>query len=276
MKNPNKEEGRSEHDQKLIDQLTLLLKSKDVLLQQQERSLTDCNIRIKQLELERNQPMSGGGQMFSNISTFGSITDLADLNIQNLDNPVVDMSDTVEQPLSTPVAQTSSAQTSSGFISSRKCGQYVAQKVVKGESMKFVAPVKKERIDTQEDMELQTVIIDDDGVVMQNVQVENEPLVQLVNIPPSTSETTVYISKSTEKKKLVLLQPPTKKSALTKRYNPGAPIHKDYQDENRSYCKNCGCYYVKKEDLTKHEKYMCGKTIPAYVCDACEKGFHTE
>ena len=99
----------------------------------------------------------------------------------------------------------------------------------------------------------------------------------MVNIPPSSSETTVYIAKSVEKKKkLVLLPVEKKKVATSKRSNPGVPVPIEMRDPKRHYCDNCQCHYGKKEDLTKHIKYMCGKTVPDYMCEECGKGFHQE
>ena len=87
----------------------------------------------------------------------------------------------------------------------------------------------------------------------------------------------VYIAKNVEKKKkLVLLPVEKKKVATSKRSNPGVPVPNEMRVCGQHYCENCQCHYGKKEDLTKQVKYMCGKTVLDYICDTCEKGFHTE
>ena len=89
---------------------------------------------------------------------------------------------------------------------------------------------------------------------------------------PESASNVIYIPK----KSALVLVPPTQKRVLSKRTNPGTPVPHDGHDPNRYYCENCSCNYVKKPDLTKHVKYMCMKTDFDYICDTCQKGFHTD
>ena len=59
-------------------------------------------------------------------------------------------------------------------------------------------------------------------------------------------QTIVYIPKKVEKKKALVLVPPSQKCVLTKRLNPGAPVPEDNQDPDRYYCDNCTCNYKEK------------------------------
>ena len=94
---------------------------------------------------------------------------------------------------------------------------------------------------------------------------------QLQVIPESASNV-IYIPK----KSALVLVPPTQKRVLSKCSNPGTPIPKDVRDLTWHYCENCSCHYAEKSDLNKHMKFMCMKTQHDYICDGCQKGFHTE
>ena len=78
-----------------------------------------------------------------------------------------------------------------------------------------------------------------------------------------------------EKKALVLV-PPKQKRVLNKCSNPGVPVLKDSRDPKHFYCENCVCHYKEKSDLNKHVKFNCMKTDFDYICDQCQKGFHTD
>ena len=95
---------------------------------------------------------------------------------------------------------------------------------------------------------------------------------QWLGVIPESASNVIYIPK----KSALVLVPPTQKRVLSKRTNPGTPVPQDGYDPKCYYCENCSCNYVKKPDLTKHIKYMCMKTDFDYICDACQKGFHTD
>ena len=78
-----------------------------------------------------------------------------------------------------------------------------------------------------------------------------------------------------EKKKSLVLVPPTQKHVLTKRSNPGTPVPEDNRDPDRYYCDNCACNCKEKSDLRKHQCFMCLKTEFDFICDECQMGFHT-
>ena len=100
--------------------------------------------------------------------------------------------------------------------------------------------------------------------------------VEIVNLPPEGSGNIVYIPKQVGEKKALVLVPPKQKRVLNKRSNPGAPVPIDSCDPSRFYCENCACHYKEKSDLNKHVKFNCMKTDFDYICDGCQKGFHTD
>ena len=89
-------------------------------------------------------------------------------------------------------------------------------------------------------------------------------------------QTIVYILKIVEKKKALVLVPPTQKRVSTKRSNPGTPVPEDNRDPDRYYCDNCMCNYKEKSDLRKHQCFMCLKTEFDFICDECQMGFHMD
>ena len=95
---------------------------------------------------------------------------------------------------------------------------------------------------------------------------------QQLGVIPESASNVIYIPK----KSALVLVPSTQKRVLSKHSNPRTPIPQDGHDPKQYYCENCSCNYVKKPDLTKHIKYMCMKTDFDYICDACQKGFHTD
>ena len=104
-----------------------------------------------------------------------------------------------------------------------------------------------------------------------------EPISQnleVINLPQE--QTIVYIPKKVEKKKALVLVPPTQKCVLTKRSNPGVPVPEDNRDPDRYYCENCTCNYKEKSDLRKHQCFMCLKTEFDFICDECQMGFNTD
>ena len=79
-----------------------------------------------------------------------------------------------------------------------------------------------------------------------------------------------------EKKKALVLVPPTQKCVLTKRLNPGTPVPEDNRDPDRYYCDNCACNYKEKSNLRTHQHFMCLKMEFNFICDECQMGFHTD
>ena len=98
------------------------------------------------------------------------------------------------------------------------------------------------------------------------------PEEQQLGMIPETALNVIY----SPKKSTLVLVPPIQKRVLSKHSNPGAPVPEDACDPVRYYCENCSCNYAKKPDLTKHTKYMCMKTDFDYICNGCQKGFHTD
>ena len=145
-KDVTEEESKDkEHDKTLIEQLQSMIKTQENLVQQQERALIESNLRIKQLELEKANPMVNTGQIITTVPGITSFSDFDDISLQTLDPSIVDItqSDTSLQLQPQP-------QTSSGITSVRKPGPWSLQNLIKPEHMKFLAPIKREPVATGE------------------------------------------------------------------------------------------------------------------------------
>ena len=237
-----------ESREKLIKQQKDIIGSQESLLLHQDNEICQLNTRIKELENKLQQqaeaePLPQG--LLPSIPSFSNITTLPELDpdaIQQWTQPV------------DPVASTSEARTNPFSVTN----------VVKPEHLKFLPKfaniaVKKEvtQVETQD-----TSQPTDD--------------VEIVNLPPQGSSNIVYIPKQVGEKKALVLVPPKQKRVLNKCSNPGVPVPKDSRDPKHFYCENCTCHYKEKSDLNKHVKFNCMKTDFDYICDQCQKGFHTE
>ena len=237
-----------ESREKLIKQQKDIIGSQESLLLRQDNEICQLNTRIKELENKLQQqaeaePLPQG--LLPSIPSFSNITTLPELDpdaIQQWTQPV------------DPVASTSEARTNPFSVTN----------VVKPEHLKFLLKfanivVKKEvtQVETQD-----TSQPTDD--------------VEIVNLPPQGLSNIVYIPKQVGEKKALVLVPPKQKRVLNKCSNPGVPVPKDSRDPKRFYCENCVCHYKEKSDLNKHVKFNCMKTDFDYICDQCQKGFHTD
>ena len=295
----NIEEGGSEleHDKKVISQLQALVKSQEQLMQQQETALIQAQMKVKQLEIEKTtqQQQQQQQQQFPTIPSLSNITDFDDITMETLDqSTVVDLTSLTGV---TPIEQqvhVASIPTPTTSTSYRRPGPWALQNLVKPEHMKFFAPVKKEPVQMEQTETIIQIPVQSSGEIPQGVQEGVPQVVQQVvaadastvykvlAVPPASKETAVFVTKQDgSKKKVVLVKSAGKRSG--KRANPGVSVAQSLrkgegegETEKRYYCQNCDCHYSKKEDLTKHVKNMCGKTIPEFICEACDKGFHQE
>ena len=105
---------------------------------------------------------------------------------------------------------------------------------------------------------------------------ESEPQVEVINLPPQDASNIVFVPRTVKEKTALVLMPATQKTTLNKRTNPGLPVPKEIRDPKRFYCEKCECNYKEKGDLRKHINFMCMKTSYDYICDACQKEFHTD
>ena len=240
------ETEEAQHNSILVRQQQGIMKDQENLIQRQDTQIIELNTRIKQLEMEKNellkqqseeQPMSLLPSIPS-LSNIPGLPILDDATLQQLTNPVE------------PIAGTSSQSRTS----------FAVEKMMKPEHLKFLPKyssigVKKEPEKGEEE---ETVM-----------EVSEE---QQLGVIPESASNVIYIPK----KSALVLVPPTQKRVLSKRSNPGTPVLQDGRDPKCYYCENCSCNYAKKPDLTKHIKYMCMKTDFDYICNTCQKGFHTD
>ena len=241
---PETEEAR--HNSILVRQQQGIMKDQEKLIQRQDTQIIEMNTRIKQLEMEKNELLKQQSEeqpmpllpSIPSLSNIAGLPILDDATLQQLTNPVE------------PVAGTSSQSRTS----------FAVEKMMKPEHLKFLSKysttgVKKE---PEKGLEEETIM-----------EVSEE---QQLGVIPESASNVIYILK----KSALVSVPPTQKRVLSKRSNPGTPIPQDDHDPNHYYCENCSCNYAKKPDLTKHIKYMCMKTDFDYICDTCQKGFHTD
>ena len=225
------------------------MKEQEQLIQRQDTQICELNVRIKKLEMEKaeilNKQQQQQEQQMPLLPSVPSLSNIAGL-------PILD--DVTLQQLSNPTdpLPSTSLETQSSFA---------VEKMLKPESLKFLpkyaAGMKKE----PESLEVESSTV--------TLPVTAEEQLQVI---PQSASNVIYIPK----KSALVLVPPTQKRVLSKCSNPGTPIPKDVRDPTRHYCENCSCHYAEKSDLNKHMKFMCMKTQHDYICDGCQKGFHTE
>ena len=242
------ETEEAQHNSILVRQQQGIMKDQENLIQRQDTQIIELNTRIKQLEMEKNellkqqqqqseeQPMS----LLPSIPSLSNIVGLPildDATLQQLTNPVE------------PIVGTSSQSRTS----------FAVEKMMKPEHLKFLP--KYSSIGLKKEPEKG----EEEGVM----EVSEE---QQLGVIPESASNVIYIPK----KSALVLVPPTQKRVLSKHSNPGTLVPQDGHDPKRYYCENCSCNYAKKSDLTKHIKYTCMKTNFDYICDVCQKGFHTD
>ena len=240
---PETEEVR--HNSVLVRQQQGIMKDQEKLIQRQDTQIIELNTRIKQLEMEKNELLKQQSeeQPMPLLPSIPSLSNIAGL-------PILD--DATLQQLTTPVEPVAGT-------SSQSRTSFAVEKMMKPEHLKFLPKysniaVKKEPTKGDEEVVVEV------------------PEEQQFGMIPESASNVIYIPK----KSALVLVPPTQKRVLSKRTNPGTPVPHDGHDPNRYYCENCSCNYAKKPDLTKHVKYMCMKTDFDYICDTCQKGFHTD
>ena len=230
---------------KLIQQQKEIIGSQESILLHQDTEICTLNAKIKELENKLQQqveakPLAQG--LLPTIPSFSNIPGLPELE--------ADVLQQFTQPAD-PAASTSETRTNPFSVTN----------VVKPEHLKFLLKFANITV-KKEPQEEQT-------------EAAGPEEVEIVNLPPEGSGNIVYIPKQVGEKKALVLVPPKQKRALNKRSNPGAPVPIDSRDPSRFYCENCVCHYKEKSDFNKHVKFNCMKTDFDYICDGCQKGFHT-
>ena len=237
-----------ESREKLIKQQKDIIGSQESLLLRQDNEICQLNTRIKELEnkLQQQTEVEAVPQgLLPSLPSFSNITTLPELDpdaIQQWTQPV------------DPVASTSEART----------GPFSVTNVVKAEHLKYLPKFANIAV-KKEPKEAET----------QDIAQATEDI-EIVNLPPEGSSNIVYIPKQVGEKKALVLILPKQKRVLNKCSNPGVPVPIDSRDPSRFYCENCACHYKEKSYLNKHIKFNCMKTDFDYICDGCQKGFHTD
>ena len=231
---------------KLIQQQKEIIGSQESILLCQDTEICTLNAKIKELENKLQQqveaePLAQG--LLPMIPSFSNIPGLPELE--------ADVLQQFTQPAD-PAASTSETRTNPFSVTN----------VVKPEHLKFLPKFANITV-KKEPQEEQT-------------KAAGPEEVKIVNLPPEGSGNIVYIPKQVGEKKALVLVPPKTRRVLNKRSNPGVPIPADVHDPMRHYCENCACHYKEKSDLNKHVKFNCMKTDFDYICDQCQKAFHTK
>ena len=267
------EEGQSgevSHNPTLVQDQNTVIKGQEQIIQSQEAQLLALNLRIQQLEAEKEQQAQLIKQQQQ--QTYQAIPQVPQQQqyqvtpqpppalptmptISSVSIPTLDDDDLAQLDLTVqPIAGTSTGITggSGGQMTSR--GPYAIENLIKSEHLKHLP-------------KYQNVVLPEDT---------QESVVEVVNLPPEGSSNIVYIPKRVNEKSTLVLVPPTKKRINTKRSNPGIPVPEDIRDPKRHYCENCACHYAEKGDLNKHVKYNCRNTNADYICEECQKQFLTD
>lgn len=103
-------------------------------------------------------------------------------------------------------------------------------------------------------------------------ETQQQPLQQPQQVPSKESQPTVYVPKVVESSHIVLIPTPAKKSTPLRSGTAG-PVPEDLRDSSRFYCNNCKGNYRTKDELTRHQQNVCGKKVPEYICDSCDKAY---
>ena len=243
-------EGDNTHVKTLIQQQSNMMKSQEVVIQTQEAQMVELQLKIRQLEAE-NQKLALEKQQFQEQpQTYEQVLPTPQDDVQqfpSLSNLALPLLDLMSWGLDTRTAPGTST------IPSTSTSTFSLEKCIKPEHQKFLPKFA--------------------GVEGKSEEPADQNL-EVINLPQE--QTIVYIPKKVEKKKALVLVPPTQKCVLTKRSNPGAPVPEDNQDPDRYYCDNCTCNYKEKSDLRKHQCFMCLKTEFDFIFDECQMGFHTD
>ena len=104
-------------------------------------------------------------------------------------------------------------------------------------------------------------------------ETQQQPLQQPQQVPSKESQPTVYVPKVAESSHIVLIPTPAKKSTPLRSGTAG-PVPEELQDSSRFYCNNCHGNYRTKDELTRHQQKVCGKKVPEYICDSCDKTYY--
>ena len=99
---------------------------------------------------------------------------------------------------------------------------------------------------------------------------------QVIEVTETKKQTKVYVHKGksdTQPDAVLLLEKPDEKTTSLRRGDTN-PIASGLRDPNRHYCDNCKAHYSRKDELSKHKRYNCRKTIRDYICFVCNAGFY--
>ena len=99
---------------------------------------------------------------------------------------------------------------------------------------------------------------------------------QVFEVTETKKQTKVYVHKGkseTQPDAVVLMEKPDEKTTSLRRGDT-APIASGLRNPTRHYCDNCKAHYSRKDELSKHKRYNCRKTIRDYICFVCNAGFY--
>ena len=237
----------------LVVEQNAVIKNQEEIIQRQEAQLLSLNLRIQQLEAEKQQQAQQIQQQQQQTyqvapqapAPLPTMPTISSISIPTLDDDDLAQLDLTVQPM---------AGTSTGTVQSSTKGPFAIENLIKSEHLKYLP-------------KYQNVVMPEDT---------QEGVVEVVNLPPEGSSNIVYIPKRVNEKSTLVLVPPTQKRVNTKRSNPGIPVPADIRDAKRHYCENCACNYKEKGDLNKHVRYNCRNTNADYICEECQKQFLTD
>ena len=249
MPTPEKDKEVDDHESKVRRQQKQIIQEQEQLIQRQEQEL----IRRQQMLNQQEQAMTR--------------------------EPIIVQPSTIP-PLSSNV-QLATSTVQPGTSKMRTGGQATIDRYLSPRNLEYLTNLSSSTVPCRQVQEIhgiappqpqETQVQPGDVVISKPIpmqQTQQQTQVQ----PQQQQQQTVYVPKLAESSHIVLIATPAKKSTPM-RSGLTLPVPEELQDKTRFYCKNCHGNYTTKDELTRHQQNVCGKKVPSYICDACDKTYY--
>ena len=221
------------HEEKMTTQLNELLKSREIVIQEQEKTLAEQQQTIiQQQRLILNQQLSNRAQEVSCSSSSipGSFLPGTSIKIGG-----------------------------SGTIDN----------FLKPEELAFLHTGKQDKPDIKEGDVVISEEIPDMSTSRSNVPVLPSQL-QISQEP--NPEKVVYLPKEVPESESLILVPTRMKKTTSLRAST-QPVPEKLQNESLHYCTKCKAKYTTRDELNRHKAKNCQVKEPEFFCDECEASF---
>ena len=192
------EEGNTSHAKTLIQQQSDMMKSQEVVIHTQEAQMIELQLKIRQLEAENQKLALEKQQLLEQPQTYEQVLPTQQEDVQqfpSLSNIALPLLDANTLELDTGVDPSTSTKP-----------PFAIPSCIKPEHRKFLPMYAA-------------------GGPSTSSETPKMESMEVIKLPEEHN--IVYIPKKVQKKKVLVLVPPTQKRVLTKRSNPGAPVAED-------------------------------------------------